>query len=309
MGALNRLKYSELYERAKPLIYINDSYLILLNASSLVIIISLLFIIIKNKPQRLHVDMKLTCIVIISDFVSSLSTSTSALANILNLGQGLDNPILCRLNAIALGIGFSTSLITIGVLSLERCLIIVYEKELAPKYYYLIIIVESSILLGFLIFCAATEGFHIMPTSEYCLLDISTSSGLSTSIAFFIIGGTSLVTVLICYTKICVFRRSQSLEAQLELGLNPLKVKREVNITILKSLTLIAASLLTNGPYVAIQVFTWIDPKFLTPLSDTISCICITSSAFINTIILLKLKPEFLNLLKQLWGFKCENDD
>jgi hypothetical protein len=306
MRNLNKLKYSELRERAKPLIYINDTYLILLNGSSLIIITSLLFIIIKNKPQKLHIDMKLICIVIISDFISSLSTSTSALANILNLGQGLDNPTLCSLNAIALCIGFVLSLISIGVLSLERCLIIVYEKELTPKYYYSIIIVEFAIVLSFIIFCAADEGFHIMPTSEYCLLDVTTTSGLSGSISFFIIGGISLTFVLLCYTKICWFRRSQSLEAQLELGLDPLKVKRQVNITILKSLALIAACTLTNGPYVVIQVFIWANPNLLTPLSDMISCICITSSSFINTIILLSMKPELLNSLKQLWGFNSE---
>ncbi|KXN66436.1 hypothetical protein CONCODRAFT_11727 [Conidiobolus coronatus NRRL 28638] len=106
-----------------------------------------------------------------------------------------------------------------------------------------------------------------------------------------------------CYTTICIYRRNQSRSNQLDLGLDPEKVKKEVNTVIIKSLAIMATNLFTSGVYMGILAITWFKPSALTNVTDMIQVLFIQPSMIINTLILLNMKPELWKGLKKLYGF------
>ncbi|KXN66435.1 hypothetical protein CONCODRAFT_11726 [Conidiobolus coronatus NRRL 28638] len=109
-----------------------------------------------------------------------------------------------------------------------------------------------------------------------------------------------------CYTTICIYRRNQSRSNQLDLGLDPAKVKREINIVIVKSLAIMATNLFTSGVYMGILAFTWFKPNAITNVTDMVQVLFIQPSMIINTLILLNMKPELWKGLKKLYGLRSE---
>lgn len=297
----DRSSYKDIYDNSKPYNYVVDAFIIIFNVPAITLIVSLFIILLRNKWSNMGIDMKLICLVMCFDFIASSAALISAITNLFNIGQGLSDTVFCSLDAIALDTGFIMSLSMVGILSLERCLVIVYKKKFPPKFYYSIIAAQLVLNCIPIIVSLLMDGFYIMPVSEYCLFDVDNPGGLFGSVLVFLLGGSSLTIILICYGLICWYRRSISQKTQLDLGLDPEKVKREVNRTIFKSLTLVGASLITNGPYITIQIVSWVDINYLTPLADMLSVICITSSCFVNTFILLNMKPDLMKSLKQLW--------
>ncbi|KXN67089.1 hypothetical protein CONCODRAFT_10906 [Conidiobolus coronatus NRRL 28638] len=150
------------------------------------------------------------------------------------------------------------------------------------------------------------DGFGIFPTASYCFFYPVGLAGLVGSIVAVILLLPPYNLVVFCYIAICVYRRSQSRKAKLELGLDPIKVKREVNSTIIKSLSLIAASLFTSGIYVAIMIASWFNPSILTPATDFIQVIFLGSQMIINATLLLNIQPNLLKGLKSLYGMKTD---
>ncbi|KXN66437.1 hypothetical protein CONCODRAFT_11728 [Conidiobolus coronatus NRRL 28638] len=193
-----------------------------------------------------------------------------------------------------------------GIISFERCLKIVFEREYSYKFYISILFSFFVVSVINAIITPLNNGFFILPNAIYCLFDPSKTGGLIGSIITGLSCGTAYSMIIICYLTICVHRRSESQKAQLELGLDPAKVKQAVNTTIIKSLSIMVASLSTSGVYVSIMVISWFHPAIFTNLTDMIQVFFIEPQMIINVIILLNLKPELWKGLKKLFGFCSE---
>jgi hypothetical protein len=201
-------------------------------------------------------------------------------------------------------LSFFTSIYCVGIISLERCLLIVYKKEYTEKFYYYILGGLSFINLIAAIQAWVLDGYTLFPLSLYCFYNLKTPGGFAGSVLMVLSVGIADTLLFVCYPMICFSRRRQSQTAQLELGLDPEKVRVDVNRTIFKSFVIIFASALTNGPYMVILIITWFNPDFLTPTIDFFQTVIIVSNMLLNTIILLNIKPELLKSLKEMWGIK-----
>ncbi|KXN67551.1 hypothetical protein CONCODRAFT_10351, partial [Conidiobolus coronatus NRRL 28638] len=100
--------------------------------------------------------------------------------------------------------------------------------------------------------------------------------------------------------------REQSKKAQIELGLDPAKVQKEVNSTIIKSLSIIVASTLANGPYTLILFLQIASSAFQTPAMFVVGTILINLNITLNSLILINMKPELLKDIKKMYGFRSE---
>jgi hypothetical protein len=136
------------------------------------------------------------------------------------------------------------------------------------------------------------------------MFNATTSGGIIESALCLLSCGISEAMVFICYPVIYIYSRSQSEKSQLELGLDPAKIKKEANTEILKSLALIVASGLNNGPYCILFAINWIDPSKLTPTVNMAQVIFMSITILINSLILPNLKAGLWKSLEELQGFK-----
>ncbi|KXN71627.1 hypothetical protein CONCODRAFT_5700 [Conidiobolus coronatus NRRL 28638] len=298
--------YNQIRDNAKPWNYIFSAWGCIEFVICILLMGSLIRVISRDKWKNMKVDMKLAYMMIFLDLFGAFCLLFNSINNLASHGLFVSNRILCNLDAIMLFLSFFTSIYCVGIVSLERCLLIVYKREYSERFYFSILGGLSLINIIAAIQAWVLNGYTLFPMSLYCFYNLKTPGGFTGSVLMVVSVGIADTLLFVCYPMICIYRRKQSQNAQLELGLDPLKVQREVNRTIYKSLGIILASALTNGPYMVILIITWFNPDFLTPIIDFFQTVIIVSNLLLNTLILLNMKPELLKSLKEMWGFNSE---
>jgi hypothetical protein len=306
MKDINPDLYKSYFKNAVPYIYIGSIYYMIQSLASCFLTLSLLIIILREKWSRLGIDLKLMTMVIILDLGGASIVLVGCVSNLCGYGIILDTVQKCNATAFWLLLTVGTSINIIGILSLQRCLFVVFNKRYPDVFYYLLILGQSIFNLTYWILCLVNRGFTVMPIAQYCMFDLNTRFGTLSSILFLISCGISDSLVFICYPIICIYIRNKTKRSQIELGMNPIKVKNQVNTAMFRSLALILASVLTNGPYCIILIINLTKAETLTPAVDLIQTILLSTTFPINSLILINLKPELWRSLKLLWGFKAD---
>jgi hypothetical protein len=304
MKNINPELYKQYFKNAVPYIYIGGAYLLTQCLISCFLIISLLFVIFKEKWSRLGIDLKLMTMIIILDLCGAAIIIVGSVSNLCGSGFIIDTTEKCYATAIWLLFTLLTSVNITGVLSLQRCLFVVFNKKYPDKFYYSIIFAHFIFNIISWITCCINQGFTIMPLAQYCMFDVTTRSGVISSAMLIISCGISDILVFTCYPIICVHCRNESKITQLELGMDPAKVKNKVNTTMAKSLFVILASMLSNVPYCIILITKCVKGKNFAPSVDLVQTLLLSTTVVINSLILINLKPELWKSLKILWRFK-----
>ncbi|KXN73113.1 hypothetical protein CONCODRAFT_4000 [Conidiobolus coronatus NRRL 28638] len=304
MKDINPDLYKQYFENAVPYIYIGGAYLLTQFLISCFLITSLLIVIFKEKWSRLGIDLKLMTMIIILDLGGAAIIIVGSISNLCGYGFLIDTTQKCYTTAIWLLFTLLTSVNITGVLSLQRCLFVVFNRRYPDKFYYSIIFAHLVFNIISWITCCINEGFTIMPLAQYCMFDVTTRAGIISSAMLIVSCGISDILVFTCYPIICIFCRNESKNIQLELGIDPVKVKNQVNTTMAKSLALILASMFTNVPYCVILIITLARAKNLTPPVDLVQTLLLSTTVVVNWLILINLKPELWKSLKLLWRFK-----
>jgi hypothetical protein len=298
----NISEYEEIYQSSYPYNVITSGIALFAAGIAFVANLSILISIVKYKTAKWKIDMKLCFILLWVDLACALNILVNASFNIARFPYYLGNEALCRLNGILITITVATAVNLMGVISLERCLIVLFKKEYGLKFYLPIIGFFCILNIANEVQATVNSGYKIYPIALYCMFNQAKATGLVASILLVISGAISYTLIVICYLAICFYRRSQSQKAQLECGLDPDKVRKEVNATVYRSLSIIFFSILTTGVYVIIIIISWFDPSVETPLSDMIQSILVECQMIINTMILLNMRPELWRGLKRLYG-------
>ncbi|KXN64606.1 hypothetical protein CONCODRAFT_14226 [Conidiobolus coronatus NRRL 28638] len=296
-------KYEEIYENSYPYNVITSGIAIFAAGVAIIANISLLISVVKYKTEKWKIDMKLCFILLCVDLVMASNILVNASVNIARFPYYIGNETLCKLNGILITITVSTEVNLMGVISLERFLLVLFNIKYGLKFYLPIIALFCILNIANEIQVAINNAYEIYPIALYCMYNQNKTSGLVGSVLIIISGGLSYSLIVVCYLSICLYRRSQSQKAQIELGLDPAKVRKEVNATIYRSLSIIFFSILTTGVYVTIIIISWFNPSVVTPVTDMIQSILVECQMIINTFVLLNMRPELWKQLKNLYGF------
>jgi hypothetical protein len=306
--------YERLVANASPYRILTIIDLLFVAGASIIFISSLLISIIKYKKEKLDLDLRLCILLLIVDLCCSVVFIINGIAAALNYSSYINTREMCDLVGVLSLLPYVMSVNIMGVISLQRCLVIVHNKEYSHRFYYTILLAVVVLSIINSIQSSIFGGFVIFPNAIYCSLDPSTASGLVGSLLLTAICGVDYGTIVYCYISICIYRRKHSQKAQIELGLDPVKVKESVNSTIIKSFSIIGTSLFTSGIYVLIIIASCIHPDFITNVTEMLQIIFLGPQTILNTIILLVMKPALWDGLKRLYGFSpkvkiCNNID
>jgi hypothetical protein len=254
----------------------------------------------------MKIDMKIAVMIALLDLCSAIDAVLLDFFNLVHFPWNLPNQLACTLNSVVTIFFFFNSVGLVGLLSIERCLIIVYKKQYSDAFYYIAISVQMSMYVGICIFVAFTDGYGLAPIGTYCLFNINVTGGLIGSLLAGALLLISLISIFFGYIKICLYRREQSKKSLIELGLDPVKVKKEVNSTILKSLSIVLGSFLAYAPYTLILLLQISSTSFQTAELCAVATLLIDSNITINCLILIYMKPELYREIMKIYGLKAE---
>jgi hypothetical protein len=298
------MNYQHIRDNAHPYNYILDSIGLLLAIPGMVLAVLVLRVLMNRKWSHMNIDLKLITITLVFDIISCLESGLNCFFNIINFQYNLSYSWSCNLTATICLIGFITSINLVGLIALERCLLICYQTKIKEIYYWIILLIFILINVSSIVISWLHHGFTILPASMYCMFDVNTRAGRITGIITLLLALVSVAMVFVGYIKISLKRAQESKQSQIELGLNPAVVKKTMRSTIIKSMIIIFVSCLNNGPYCILVVISLFEPKFLTPLIDCISTSCLMLNLCLNTIIVLHMRPGLFKEILNYLGYK-----
>ncbi|KXN73024.1 hypothetical protein CONCODRAFT_4040 [Conidiobolus coronatus NRRL 28638] len=296
--------YELVFQSVKPLNFIFDALVIAVLLPTFFISIPILMAAYRTKWINMKVDMKIAVLMVIFDLCSAIEAILLDFFNLVHYPWILPNQLACTINSVLVIFFFFNSLGLVGVLSLERCLLIVYEKEYSDGFYYTIIVCLLTFNIIICLISSLTDGFGLAPIGTYCMFNVNVTGGIIGSLLAGVLLSISLLVVFFGYIKICLFRREESKIAQIELGLDPKKVQRDVNSTIFKSLLIILGSFLAYTPYTLILLLQIASKSFQTPELCAAATLLIDVNIALNSLILINMKPELYEEIKKIYGFK-----
>jgi hypothetical protein len=300
-------KYGRIYEEVKPLNYIEDVIVIIILSPTFFIMTPLIIAAFRTKWSNMKIDMKIAMIMVFFDVGSAFDAMMVHFDNLIHIPWNYPTQLSCTINSLFSLFTFFNSTSLVGLLSMERCILIVYKKHYSDRFYYIIILILIMLNIGICTLAALTSGFDLIPIGTYCLFTVYTVGGIVGSLLTGGLVGCSLFATFFGYIKICIFRREQSKKAQIELGLDPVKVQKEVNSTILKSLSIIIVSALANGPYTLIFLLQIASESFNTPQVYLAGTVLINLNVTLNSLILINMKPELYKEIKRMYGFNVDS--
>jgi hypothetical protein len=264
---------------------------------------SVLLILMKKNLRRLNIDLQLVALTLIFDIATGLYCITNSIANFVEIDYFLNTRVKCNINATFGIIAVATSFNIVGIIAVERCLLIVYDIQFKKKYYF--VLLSLFLLLNFLciLVCWIFNGFGQTPTRVYCMFDLYEIGGKAGSIMLGISCLISLTLVYTSYIVIILKRRSRINKMRRELGEHCGRFLHKKNTTLVKSMAIIIVSTLSNLPYCIIEIMILIDYSYNIPALEMVATTCMMLNQILNTILLLHMRPDILADLKEKFGF------
>jgi hypothetical protein len=255
--------------------------------------------ILNQKWRRLNLDLKLICLTLVCDIVTGIVSCINILLNLAIQSRNLDNKAMCNLDAIVNLLVFVSSINCVGVVSLERCLLVVYNKKLKDWFYWAMLGFMLLINIASWVVCLELNGFGLVPTTVYCLFDVQSPGGRIGNLLILISLIISMLFVYVGYIQIIFKTRRENRLLMDNIGLELDSCRTVQKSTITKSIIIVAASTMTNTPYVILLTMSLISPNLLTNTIDSICTCCIMMNQVLNCLIVINMRPDLVHTIKK----------
>jgi cbb3-type cytochrome oxidase subunit 3 len=301
--------YEELRDAAYPYNYVLDSITLVITVSGIILSSLVLYVAFKRPWRGFNIDLKLVTITLLSDLFTGFICLANCLCNFFSISAYLSSRVACDVNAVLVLMPFMTSINLVGVVAVERALLVVFDTRLKVKYYYILIGGLGAINIANALISLIYDAYTIQPSTMYCLYDISRVPGRVSSILLLVSAFASLGMVYIGYVLIVFKKRQRERNIRNNLRHLNLAAQHQPSSTTMKSLIIILVSSATNLPYFSLVLVALIDSSFWTPAIDTICTSLIMLNQVINTMLVLLMRYDLSDGLKVLLGIKSKNLD
>ncbi|KXN71781.1 hypothetical protein CONCODRAFT_169615 [Conidiobolus coronatus NRRL 28638] len=294
-------RYVEVVENAGLLIIIVGVYGILVGIVGAVLTGSLLMILRKYKWRQMHIDMKLATMMVTLDFIASLGLAMDCVASLLPWKFFVMFRETCSLCTLLLASTYHSSVYLVSVISIERCLLVVYGIKLPNLLYYIVVFLTINVSVVLVCVEIGFDQVILQPIGTYCLFDPSNPIGYVGMAIIAGMGLTSLLVTAVSYVIIAIDRRTKSRKEMAELGLDPKQVMRETNSTIMRSLTIAALFVVAYIPELSNFVIALVNHRQSSLYWDFVGILFLSPNTIFNPVILLAINQNLWNDFKLLW--------
>ncbi|KXN66434.1 hypothetical protein CONCODRAFT_11725, partial [Conidiobolus coronatus NRRL 28638] len=162
--------YDYLVSKASPYRLISAIYVLSMNSITSIILLSLLASIYKYNKGKKNIDLKLCILIIFFDLSSACIAISDSVSTLANYRGYMSTPLRCNVVFAFNFILYTSSIYLMGIVSLERCLRVVYKKEYPHRLYYSIYLVFLADDFIITIIASVTNGVDILPNALYCFV-------------------------------------------------------------------------------------------------------------------------------------------
>ncbi|KXN74281.1 hypothetical protein CONCODRAFT_2657 [Conidiobolus coronatus NRRL 28638] len=254
---------------------------------SLFLGITITYTIFKHFRKNMHIDIQLGLFLTFLDTLSGLDFLVGGIVNLPPLNLYSKHYSWCISAQITGSTTFVSSMLVIGVIALERSCCCTVPIIIA-------------ILVVF------TDSIALLPSGMFCHYDATTYYGVVAYIIMLVFSSIAIAALIFSYIKIIIFRYRDSQREQLELGLEPGKVKRETKKTALKLLSVLVINIGSNVPYCVAQIVGLFDPSLFTAKVAFFVIPWCGLNILWNSVIFLIIQDQVCDKWLVLIGFKKE---
>ncbi|KXN74282.1 hypothetical protein CONCODRAFT_2658 [Conidiobolus coronatus NRRL 28638] len=296
----------ETYNNIWPSPWVLPLYFFVISIVALFLGFTISYTILRHFRKSMHIDIQLGLFLTFLDTLSGFDFIINGIANLppLNLYSKYYN--WCISAQITGSTTFVSSMLVIGVIALERCLLIVYNIKLKNWYYWLMIACCCSVPFLIAMLVIFTNSVALVPAGIFCHFDAGTYYGVVAYILMFSFSSLAITVLIFSYVKIIIFRYRYSQREQLELGLEPDKVKKETQKTAIKLLSVLIINIGSNFPYCIAQIVGLFDPKLYSPKVAFFVVPWIALNIIWNSIIFLVIQEQIYDKWLVVIGIKSE---
>jgi hypothetical protein len=269
------------------------------SVSALFIDFIVLYIILRKIHRGTTIDMKLSAIVIVLDIGAAIGTFIRAI-----ICQDPYNLLVYSSDWCKFDVLFTTQLllfsgVSIGVLSVERLLLVCYNKKIAVWIWITVILAMCSVQYCLFAINVFKDRQKMVNIAVYCTVGVSDGAEAMRLIFLFNLIS-SYVMVIFSYLSIMIFRYKQSFD-QLNMNIPKDQVIRECLNTIWKSLINVLLFILVYFFKVYSLCYEIATGNMRTWLMDYMATIFISCSLILNTSVLLYMNNDIRKDLIKLF--------
>ncbi|KXN72214.1 hypothetical protein CONCODRAFT_4959 [Conidiobolus coronatus NRRL 28638] len=288
----------------KPIV---ATQVLLLSLIGILICVPTTLIIFRLKSKSM--DIQLLKIIILIDFFISISLLVNYILWYFPKNLLVYNQDWCRTQCLILIVPLLIGGYLISLLSVERYLLIVFNKSLGPKVYL--------ILAGFLIIYPLSVSFYFSVTNSVILSSCglyctATVAGMKTKFGLYSSATLGLVTAFTtawCYIGISIFRYKQLSQTRQYLNYTKIQVLRKATSTVLKSITILLLFLTSHLGKTIVFLMEWISGTKRAILADAITFNLLCYTSLVDVLLFLnfndEVRIELFRLMGELKNFSC----
>jgi hypothetical protein len=224
-----------IFNNSQPFATIFSIQGVILSIIGLVLTLPVLWIISRSNWKRLHPDLFMSSILCFNNTCISIGLFFTSIFILAGDNMIVYNDYLCDIQLIVMVIPLVINSYLIGLISIERCLLIVFNIKLDKSVYIVLSFFLITIPTGFGIWGLTNGHSSVSISGVYSTSPPAKSSRFYVLLCYLILGLLSMASVTISYSIIVIFRFKQLSRNQRELNVAKKQVVREKLTIIFKS--------------------------------------------------------------------------
>jgi hypothetical protein len=273
---------------------------LLLGVAGIVLAIPVICILLKSNIKKLHSDLIMSGILCFNNLIISISLFFTSIFILCGYNAIVYNDYLCDIQLITMVIPLVTNSYVISLISVERCLLIVYNIKLSNLIYILSTFILFAIPMAFAIRGLTISHTIISISGVYSLVSPAMSTKFPILAVYLGLGLISMVAVIASYINILVFRISHINQNRQNLNISKEEVFKQKLRIILKSVLILFLFIFNHSGKLWV-IFSDVILKIpRTFLVDAITVNLIIYSTVTDVTLLLVMNIE---IRKKFWKF------
>ncbi|KXN68710.1 hypothetical protein CONCODRAFT_8966 [Conidiobolus coronatus NRRL 28638] len=273
---------------------------VILGVAGCVLTVPVICILLKSNLRKLHSDLVMIGILCFNNLIISISLFFTSIFILCGYNAIVYNDYLCDTQLIVFTNPLLINSYIVGLISFERCLLIVYNIKLSNSIYIIITLILFAIPTGVAIRNLTVAHYLVSVSGVYPTTSPEMTTKFPVLAVLLCLGLISMVVVIASYINILIFRISHLNQNRQNLNISKEEIFQEKLRIVLKSLLILFVFIFNHSG--KLWMF-YSDVVLKTPrafLVDAITQNLIIYSSITDVTLLLVMNVE---IRKKFWNF------
>jgi hypothetical protein len=273
---------------------------LILGVAGCVLTVPVIYILSKSNFKKIHSDLIMSGVLCFNNLIISISLFFTSIFILCGYNAIVYNNYLCDAQFITFVIPLVINSYIISLISVERCLLIVYNIKLSNLVYIISTFVLFAIPIGFALRNITVDHTNISIAGVYAIVSPAMSTKFPVLAVYLGLGLISIVVVIVSYIKILIFRILYLNQNRQTLNISKEEIFKQKLRIILKSVLILSAFIFNHSGKLWVLFSELVLKIPRTFLVDAITENLIIYSTITDVTLLLVMNIE---IRKKFWKF------